>query len=65
MYYVKTDDGGKAYINATLIKSWAASPFKFQWQNLILDDLSGPRLTSISSDNKNRFLFFLYKKHNR
>ena len=29
----------KAYINGTLINSWAASPFKFQWQNFMLDDL--------------------------
>ena len=34
----------KASINGTLIKSWAASPFKFQWHNLILDDLFGPGL---------------------
>ena len=42
----------KASITGTLIKSWAASPFKFQWQNLMLDYLFGPGLTSISPDNK-------------
>ena len=31
----------KASTNVTLIKSWAAKPFKFQWQN-ILDDRFGP-----------------------
>ena len=44
----------KASTNGTLIKSWAAKPFKFQWQNLMLDDRFGPGLVSISPDNKNR-----------
>ena len=38
----------KASINSTLIKSWAAKPFKFQWQNLMLDDRFGQGLISIS-----------------
>ena len=42
----------KASVTGTLIKWWAASPFKFQWQNLMLDYLFGPGLTSISPDNK-------------
>ena len=44
----------KASTNGTLIKSWAAKPFKFQWQNLMLDDRFGPGLISISPDNKSR-----------
>ena len=44
----------KASSNGTVIKSWAAKPFKFQWQNLMLDDRFGPELISISTDNKSR-----------
>ena len=51
----------KVYINGTLIKSWAASLFKFQWKNLMLDDLSGPGLTPISRDNKIRCLKLFIK----
>ena len=43
----------KASTNGTLIK-WAAKLFKFQWQDLMLDDRFGPGLVSISPDNKNR-----------
>ena len=47
----------KASTNGTLIKSWAAKPFKFQWQNLMLDDRFGPGLVSICPDNESsRFL---------
>ena len=38
----------KASTNSTLIKSWAAKPFKFQRQSLILDDRFGQGLISIS-----------------
>ena len=51
----------KASINSTLIKSWAASPFQFQWQSLMLDDLFGPGLTSISRGNKSRCLKLFIK----
>ena len=34
----------KASTNVTLIKSWAAKPFKFQWENLMLDDHFGSEL---------------------
>ena len=44
----------KASTNGTLIKSWAAKPYKFQWENLMLDDRFGPGLISISPDNKSR-----------
>ena len=43
--------------NGTLIKSWAASPFKFQWH------LFGPGLTSISPDNKSTCLGLFIKKN--
>ena len=47
----------KASTNGNLIKSWAAKPFKFQWQNLMSDDRFGPGLVSISPDNESsRFL---------
>ena len=46
----------KASTNGTLIKWWAAKPFKFQWQNLMLDDRFGPGLISIFPDN-----YFIYK----
>ena len=36
----------KAPTNGTLIKLWAAKPFKFQWQNPMLDDRFGPGLIS-------------------
>ena len=42
----------KTSANGTLIESWAASPFKSQWQKLMLDDLFGPGLISISPDSK-------------
>lgn len=42
----------KTSANGTLIELWAASPFKSQWQKLMLDDLFGPGLTSISPDSK-------------
>ena len=51
----------KASPNGTLIKLWAAKPFKFQWQNLILDDGFGPGLTSVSSDNESRCLILFIK----
>ena len=44
----------KASTNGTLIKSWAAKPFKFQWQNLMLYYCFRPGLVSISPDNKSR-----------
>ena len=53
----------KASINGTLIKSWAAIPFKLQWQNLMLDYLFGPGLTSISPDNKSRCLGLFIKNN--
>ena len=40
----------KASIKGTLIKSWAARPFKFQWKNLIGKDFLGPRFVSISPE---------------
>ena len=43
-----------AFTNGILIQSWAASPVKLQWQNVILGDLFGPGLTSISPNNKSR-----------
>ena len=46
----------KASINVTLIRSWAASPFNFQLENLMLDDLFRPGLTSVSGDNKSMCL---------
>ena len=46
----------KASINGTLIKPQAVNLFKLKWQNLMLDDLFGPGLTSISFDNKSRCL---------
>ena len=46
----------KVSINGILIKSWAAGSFKFQWQNLMSDDLFGPGLTSISPYNKSACL---------
>ena len=53
----------KASRNGTLIKLWAAKPFKFQWQNLILEDGFGPGLTSVSSDNKSRRCLILFIKY--
>ena len=35
-----------------LIKSWAARPFMFQWQNLIGEDFLGPGFVSILSEFK-------------
>ena len=52
----------KASTNGTLIKSWTASLFKFQWKNLMLDDLFGPGLTSIFPDNKCRRYLKLFIK---
>ena len=40
----------KASIKGTLIKSWAARPFKFQWQNLIGEDFLGPGFVSVSPE---------------
>ena len=37
--------------------------FKFQWQNLILDDRSGLGLISISPDNKSRRCLKLFMKY--
>ena len=49
----------KVFTNGILIKSWAAISFKFQWQNLMLDDRFGPELTSVSPDDKSkRYLKF-------
>ena len=53
----------KASTNGALIKSWAATPFKFQWQNLIVDYRFGPRLISIFSDNKSRSCLKLFMKY--
>ena len=38
-----------------LIKSWAARPFMFQWQNLIGEDFLGPGFVSILSEFKKYF----------
>ena len=57
----------KASTNGTLINSWAAKLFKFQWQNLMLDDHFGSGLSWISPDNKSRRclkLFIEYIKIN-
>ena len=40
----------KASIKGTLIKSWTARLFKFQWQNLIGEDFLGPGFVSISPE---------------
>ena len=40
----------KASIKGALIKSWAARPFKFQWQNLIGEDFLGPGFAPISPE---------------
>ena len=40
----------KASIKGTLVKSWAARPFKFQWQNLIGEDFLGHEFISISPE---------------
>ena len=53
----------KASTNGTLIKSWASKLFKFQWQNLMIDDRFGPRLISISHDNKSRRCLKLFIKY--
>ena len=50
----------KAFIKYILTKLWAASPLKFQWQNLITEDLLGPTLlVSISSDSSSNTHFKL------
>ena len=53
----------KASTNVALIKSWAAKPFKFQWENLMLDDHFGSELVSISLDNKSRRCLKLFIKY--
>ena len=53
----------KASTNGTLIKSWAAKPFKFQWQNLMLDDRFGPGLISTSPYIKSRRYLKLFMKY--
>ena len=40
----------KVSIKGTFTKSRAASSFKFQWQNLMADDILGPEFTSTSPD---------------
>ena len=40
----------KTSITGTLMKSWAARPFKFQWQNVIGEDFLGPGFVSISPE---------------
>ena len=51
----------KVSINDILIKPWAASPFRFQRQNSMSDDLFWPGLTSISPYNKSRCLKIFIK----
>ena len=53
----------KASTNGTLIKSWGAKPFKFEWQNLMLDDRFGPELILISLDSKSRKCLKLFIKY--
>ena len=48
----------KASIKSILTKSCKASPFKFQWQNLIKNFL-GPGLVSISPDSSSNIRFRL------
>ena len=52
----------KASTNGTLIK-WAAKPYKFQWQDLMLDDRFGSGLISKSPDNKSRRYLKLFTKY--
>ena len=53
----------KASTNGTLINSWAAKLFKFQLQNLMLDDHFGSRLIWIFPDNKSRRCLKLFVEY--
>ena len=53
----------KASTNGVLIKSLVAKPFKFQGQNLILDDRFVPGLVSISPEDKSRRCLKLFIKY--
>ena len=53
----------KASTNGVLIKSLVAKPFKFQSQNLILDDRFVPGLVSISPEDKSRRCLKLFIKY--
>ena len=56
----------KASIKGALIKSWAARPFKFQWQNLIGEDFLGPGFVSVSPEfTKSIFEKIVWKKQIR
>ena len=48
-----------AYANGTLMKSWAANPFKFECLNLIKDDFFERGFNSMSSDKTKTY--FRYK----
>ena len=47
----------KASIKGTFTKSCAASPFRFQWQNLMADDFLGPGFISMSPDFRSTWVF--------
>ena len=40
-----------------LAKSWAAKPFKLQWQNSINEDFLGPGFVSISPERRINVVF--------
>ena len=46
--------------NETLINSWAATPFKFQWQK-VKDDCLRPWLISMSPQKYNKILIYSKK----
>ena len=53
-----------ASINGSLIKSWAASPSKFQWKNFKQDCFFGHGLVSVSTDIINNIIlkYSLWKR---